>query len=244
MLEVSEKARDRRKLISRSRDVYDGSTNDSVSAAQNKMMEMALPTDALDVAQQGPSHVPSKHARVTSGANGSNSDAVPRPSVPVSAKQEENGTPQNRLSTPATGDKDAQGAATQAREDAEREAELKDRTALCVPLTQAIMTSIEHAAKGDEGKTRDFLGGIVATGGGAQTVMFKEFLEEELKEVQSHMRKHIMVAPPPRDIDPQVLVWKGATVFGKLRSNDSWIGGLEYDRLGGRQLAVKFWGNW
>lgn len=40
-------------------------------------------------------------------------------------------------------------------------------------------------------------------------------------------------------IDPQVLVWKGASVFGKLKANDSWISGLEYERLGTRTLAYK-----
>lgn len=224
--------------------MYDGSANDSVSAAQNKVIEVALPPDLMDGSQRVSSHNTLKHFSISNGPNGIGTDNQLRPSASTSAIQDDSGTPQNRLSTPAMGDKEGQGATAQARQDSEREAGVRDRATPCIPLTRAIMTSIEHAAKGDEGKTRDFLGGIVATGGGAQIPMFKEFLEEELKEIQSHMRKHIMVAPPPRDIDPQVLVWKGATVFGKLRSNDSWIGGMEYDRLGSRQLAVKFWGNW
>ena len=91
---------------------------------------------------------------------------------------------------------------------------------------------------------RDFFGGIIAVGGGALIPDFKEFLEEELVDSQARMKKDIMVAPPPRDMDPQVLVWKGASVFGKLRANDSWIGATEYDRLGSRLLAYKCLWSW
>lgn len=51
---------------------------------------------------------------------------------------------------------------------------------------------------------------------------------------------NVMVAPPPRELDPQVIVWKGSSVFGKLKStNDSWIRAADYDILGSRLLAHK-----
>lgn len=249
MLDTSEKARDRRKLIGRSRDIYDGSPNDSTSAAQDKVAELSLPPEPTGVneteikAEVAASNG-KKQATSTLWVHGSKNNVKSRSPLPAVAKQEDGGTPLERDSTPGPGEKEANNAAMEASRNAERKAERRDSSPMCFPLPEAIMLSIEQATKGEEGKMRDFLGGIVATGGGAQISMFKEFLEDELKESQVHMRKHIMVAPPPRDIDPQVLVWKGATVFGKLRSNDSWIGAMEYDRLGSRQLAVKFWGAW
>lgn len=126
-----------------------------------------------------------------------------------------------------------------------RSAELRDRTLPIMPLDQAIALSIEHGARGDERKMRDFFGGIIPIGGGSQINGFNQFLEEELGTSQPRFRKEVIVAPPPREIDPQVLVWKGASVFGKLRgTNDSWIGELEYDRLGSRLLAYKCMWNW
>jgi len=82
-------------------------------------------------------------------------------------------------------------------------------------------------------------------GGGAQIRSFHSFLEERLKERRPGYAKDIMIGAPPRELDPQVAVWKGASVFGRLTgTNDSWIGRLEYDRLGARLLAYKCMWNW
>lgn len=113
-----------------------------------------------------------------------------------------------------------------------------------MPLDQAIITCINEAAKGDERKMRDFFGGIMVIGGGSKTYNFNVYLEGRLRNLQPNLAKEILVGPPPRELDPQVLVWKGGSVFGKLRgTNDSWIGQLEYDRLGARILNYKcMWG--
>lgn len=81
-------------------------------------------------------------------------------------------------------------------------------------------------------------------GGGSKTYNFNVYLENRLRALQPALAKEILVGPPPRELDPQVLVWKGGSVFGKLRgNNDSWIQGLEYDRLGARILNYKcMWG--
>jgi len=123
--------------------------------------------------------------------------------------------------------------------------EAMDRILPCMPINEAIMLSIHHGAKGDERKMRDFFGGIIPIGGGAQIPGFNTLLEEELSEAQPRFRKELLVGPPPREIDPQVLVWKGASVFGKLQAtNDSWVSTLEYDRLGNRVLAYKCLWSW
>lgn len=144
------------------------------------------------------------------------------------------------LATPVLDDKDT----TMPQENG-IDLDTTDRILPCMPLDQAILLSIQHGAKGDERKMRDFFGGIIPIGGGAQISGFLPLLEEELREAQPRFQKELLVGPPPREIDPQVLIWKGASVFGKLQgTNDSWISAMEYDRLGNRLLAYKCLWNW
>jgi len=61
-----------------------------------------------------------------------------------------------------------------------------------------------------------------------------------LRGMKRYSDFNVMVAPPPRELDPQVIVWKGSSVFGKLKStNDSWIRAADYDILGSRLLAYR-----
>jgi actin-related protein 8 len=158
---------------------------------------------------------------------------------------EATGTPQ-AAATPVPADKittapQAAPAATTVRAPTIEE---RDDVNPIFPLDQAILTSIAHAARSDDRKMRDFLGGIMVLGGGSQVQGFHPFLEERLHTLRPAFAKEIMIGTPPRELDPQVVVWKGASVFGKLATtNDSWIGRLEYDRLGSRLLAYKcMWG--
>ncbi|KAI5309069.1 actin-like protein arp8, partial [Ascosphaera atra] len=108
------------------------------------------------------------------------------------------------------------------------------------PLDAAIFTSITHAAKPEDRKFTDFLGGILVLGGGSLVPNLHSALEDRLKVYHPQWVNSIMVGTPPRELDPQVVVWKGASVFGKLdAANDSWISRLEYDRLGSRILVYK-----
>lgn len=166
-------------------------------------------------------------------------EGTPKPNNDSPAPEEQ-GTPQpGGAGANATDKETLTTGASQTLKSLLHAASVRDRTVPLIPLHHAIQISIEHAAKGDDRKTRDFFGGILPIGGGSQIPFFKQFLEEELADTQTRFRKDIMVAPPPREMDPQVLVWKGASVFGKLGHNDSWISGLEYDRQGSRTLAYK-----
>jgi actin-related protein 8 len=50
----------------------------------------------------------------------------------------------------------------------------------------------------------------------------------------------VEVLPAPRELDPEVLVWKGATVMGKLDSaKDMWIGLKEWENVGSRCLRER-----
>jgi actin-related protein 8 len=115
----------------------------------------------------------------------------------------------------------------------------RDAVLPTAPLDIAIMTSIQNAAKGDEKKVRELLGSIMLIGGGAKTPNFGSFLEEKLKLRRPDLADRIMVGTSAREMDEQVVVWKGASVFAKLSTNDSWITNFEYRMLGSRVIYHK-----
>lgn len=120
-------------------------------------------------------------------------------------------------------------------------AEERDKILPVISLDHAILESLAQGARGDDRKLRDFFGGIVLVGGVAKTPGLREFLEQRLRELRPTYNEGILLSPPPRDLDPQVIAWKGGSVFGRLSShgNDSWISKYEYDILGSRLLNNK-----
>lgn len=107
------------------------------------------------------------------------------------------------------------------------------------PLDSAILTSITHAARGDEKKMKDLLSSIMVIGGAAKTPGFTTFLEEKLKMLRPGSIKDIVVGSAPRDMDGQVVVWKGASVLARGRANDSWVTQEEWEFHGMRALTAK-----
>ncbi|OBR14005.1 Chromatin remodeling complex subunit [Colletotrichum higginsianum IMI 349063] len=112
------------------------------------------------------------------------------------------------------------------------------------PLDLAILTSIYNAAKGDDKKLRDYLGSIMVIGGGSKTPQFTVVLEEKLKARRPDLFDRILVSRSARDMDEQVVTWKGASVFAKLPANDSWVTPFEFERLGARVLHHKVLWSW
>lgn len=112
------------------------------------------------------------------------------------------------------------------------------------PLDIAIMTSIQNAARGDEKKVRDLMGSVMVVGGGAKIPHFTSYLEDKLKSRRPDIADRVLVSRSARDMDEQVVVWKGASVFGKLPQNDSWVTPFEYERLGARVLHHKVLWAW
>lgn len=172
-----------------------------------------------------------------------NDEGTPRSSPAASPPPEENGTPMPDADA-------AMGELGGSTQDPWKNFEISERTVPIMPLDQAILTSIDYASKlpkeqTDERKKRDLLGSIMLTGGASKTPNLQNYLEARLRALMPQYPKEILVAPPPRDLDPSVLAWKGGSVFGKLRmTNDSWISPLEYDRLGARILNYKCMWHW
>ena len=232
------KMKGRRSLISPSTDLYDGKPNDPMSAAQAYILEKLAP--------QGPNVASRSNGEQKAEEDG---DATPSRQMAQSTIQRLSLNPE-RMSSPVAGtpmaeDEEVAGV-EEMQEDTQRsrEVSVRDDILPIIPLDEAILTSIFHATKGDERRTRDFLGEIMAVGGGTQITGFSSFLEERLKLLRPGYTKDIMIGIPPRELDSQVATWKGASVFGRLSTNDSWIGQLEYDRLGARLLNYKCMWPW
>ncbi|KAI9867041.1 MAG: actin-like protein arp8 [Trichoglossum hirsutum] len=255
----SEKLTGRRKLIPRSYDLYDSSPNDPVSSAQLAVYQTLAPQTGKGIST----------ATATNGENASsgfaastpsrqqpfnllnrfneNLDTTPRSSVAGSPAPEGGRTPNpgGGYLTPAVGTGGASGGPVDPNIEKVALAEERDSILPILPLDAAIFTSVTQGARDDERKLRDFLGSIMVIGGGGKVPGFTTSLEERLRGMRPLFAKDILVGTPPRELDSQVVVWKGGSVFGKLRgTNDSWIGQMEYDRLGSRLLAYKCMWAW
>jgi len=115
-------------------------------------------------------------------------------------------------------------------------AEERDAVLPIAPLDTAIITSITHAAKGDQKKARDLFGSILLIGGAAKTYGLAPHLEEKIKAKRPDLAEKILVGTSPKEIDNQVVVWTGASVYARMSTHESWIGQLEYERLNSRSL--------
>ncbi|KAE9979196.1 hypothetical protein EG328_001032 [Venturia inaequalis] len=257
IFDKSKKLIGRRKVIERSYDIYDGSPNDPLSSAQGAVLAYAaqyLPPApapiALGPAVSVATPVKPKPFNLLSRLPQDDNELTPRSSVAGSPPPE--GTPQANRDSPAPGgaiEPHANGNGIPMLDPATervKAADERDRILPVMPLDQAIITCIREAARGDERKMRDYFGGIMLCGGGAKISGFPKFLETRLSEVMIGMgNKEIQVGVPPRELDLQLVAWKGGSVFARLSSsgNDSWVFGREYDILGAKLLAQKcMWG--
>jgi actin-related protein 8 len=240
----SDKLGGRRKLIPLSVDLYDNKRNDPVSSAQSDVLSYAekhipsavsaAPFKAVTLlgTPMPPGSTPSKPKPLPSYLNG-DVEGTPQTSVAGSPAPED-------IGTPLANNENADSAEIPSIITAPQDDEKVDRTVPLMPLDQAILNSISWASGNDERKRRDFLGSIMLIGGASKTPNIGAYVEGRLRALMPQYPKEILVAPPPRELDPSVIVWKGGSVFGKLRmTNDSWIGALEYDRLGARILNYK-----
>lgn len=232
----------------RSVDLYDGAPNDPLSQAQIAVIDLAAGkqvlatvngTDAINA--QAPASTPQRPAPFNLLGRLNENENTPRSSVAGSPGPEGTNTPNPERDTPMG---DADGQPLIFRDPVHEKtklAEERDKILPVIALDQAILESLTQGARGDDRKLRDFFGGIMLVGGASKTPGLREFLEARLRELRPFYGKEILVGPPPRDFDPQVVAWKGGSVFGRLSThgNDSWISKYEYDMLGARLLNNK-----
>jgi actin-related protein 8 len=170
-------------------------------------------------------------------------EPTPR-STPGSPVRDLESTPQPASGTPAPGTGEAE--ADEEEEKQPLSISHRDDILPIHPLPHSILTSITHASRSSSApKVRDFLGGIMLVGGSSLIPGLASHLEESLQAIRPGYAKDILIGRPPRELDAQVVAWKGGSVFGRMgKTNDSWVGGLEYERLGERVLGYKCMWAW
>ncbi|OAL49379.1 actin-like ATPase domain-containing protein [Pyrenochaeta sp. DS3sAY3a] len=246
IFENANKLEDRRRVVPRSVDLYDGSPNDPISQAQISVIDsaagrpvVAAPTNGTQ--ESAVASTPQRPAPFNLLSRLNDNENTPRSSVAGSPGPEGTGTPNPERDTPMG---DADGAQLIFRDPVLEKIKLADERDKVLPviaLDHAILECLAQGARGDDRKLRDFFGGIMLVGGASKTPGLREFIEARLRELRPFYGKEILVGPPPREFDPQVVAWKGGSVFGRLSShgNDSWISKYEYDMLGSRLLNNK-----
>jgi len=110
-----------------------------------------------------------------------------------------------------------------------------------LPLDVAIFNSA-RAAGGDE-KIRKYLQAVLVIGGTALVPGMAHALESRLQAIATPLvpnMEKVQIIPPPKDVDPRVLAWKGAAVLGKMDGvTDLWITAADWDILGMRGLKER-----
>lgn len=242
IFENAQKLDGRRKLWSRSYDLYDGSPNDPTSAAQNQVLELAAQANGSGTISNG---------SMTTAAEKPVPKEQPAPDTIDANGKAHTPAPAEKEGTPAEGEEDADAdqhisSKVNPIDEMIKTADIRDSTLPILSMIDAINISIAEGAKGDDRKIRDFYGGIMTVGGGSLVNNFHQFLEEELKTSRPGLKKagELLVNLPPREIDPQVLCWKGASIFGKLTTNDAWVTRTEHELMNSRILTYKCIFNW
>jgi actin-related protein 8 len=240
-------------LIDRSYDLYDGAPNDPTSLAQTAALtyasenyptckllplasSQATPANAAAAGNKAPPATASFHLL----ARLNEAEPTPRSSIAGSPAPEGTPKPDDGTGDDANGTNNPNGP-TDPMIERLRAVEESDRILPVMPLDTAILACIKQGAKGDERKMRDFLGGIMVVGGGAKMPGFNAMLELRLRQAMPGFTKEILVGMPPRELDQQLVGWKGGSVFARLSSsgNDSWIYQKEYELLGSKLLSQK-----
>ncbi|KAF8587912.1 actin-like ATPase domain-containing protein [Ramaria rubella] len=110
-----------------------------------------------------------------------------------------------------------------------------------LPLDVAIFNSA-RAAGGDE-KIRKYLQAVLVVGGTALVPGMAHALESRLQAIATPLvpnMEKVQIIPPPRDVDPRVLCWKGGAVLGKMDAvADLWVSRADWDVLGMRALKER-----
>ncbi|KAI6164647.1 hypothetical protein EDD17DRAFT_1561775 [Pisolithus thermaeus] len=110
-----------------------------------------------------------------------------------------------------------------------------------LPLDVAIFNSA-RACGGDD-RIRKYLQAVLVVGGSAHIPGMAHALESRLQAIATPLvpnMEKVQIIPPPKDVDPKVLAWKGAAVLAKMDSvADLWLTCADWDMLGMRGLKER-----
>ncbi|KAH9975732.1 hypothetical protein BGW80DRAFT_1436314 [Lactifluus volemus] len=194
----------------------------------------AVATQSNDV----PSEIPAPaKSEVTSTSDtpieGEATSKAPTPPLPASTVGVDEAVPEIAAASPGTGDGKETGESGLNLDIAFEASKL--------PMDVAIFNSA-RAAGGDE-KIRKYLQAVLVVGGTALVPGISHALESRLQAIATPLVTNmdkVQIIPPPKGVDPRVLVWKGAAVLGKMDGvSDLWLTATEWDLLGIRGLRER-----
>ena len=101
-----------------------------------------------------------------------------------------------------------------------------------LPLDVAIFNSVRGAGGGSDERIRKYLSAVLVIGGTSLIPGMAHALESRLQAIAtplvSNMEK-VQIIPPPKEVDPRVLCWKGGAVLGKMDSvSELWISASDW----------------
>ncbi|KAK9253562.1 hypothetical protein V1507DRAFT_458275 [Lipomyces tetrasporus] len=251
------KLKTRHTLFDRSGDIYDSTFNDPYSEAQTSLYAQYVPSvDAnLTQLQQQQQQISTSTPRAATKSNSlahlqdetptSSAAGTPAPEAPSAATANLSAAAASLTAATGVGGALGGNAATRAAAGPSLQAlslALMDtRVAVPAPLDQAVIESITQVSKVDEARGKRMYENIILVGGGAANIpAFNRLLEDRVAMWKGWSTGSVTVMPTPRDMDPTLLVWKGASVFVKLKiANEVWIGSRDWDLLGSRCLQYK-----
>ncbi|KAI0299322.1 hypothetical protein BC826DRAFT_906622 [Russula brevipes] len=207
---------------------------DAPASGQQTPTSTAVAAQAGDVQPEGSAPAKSDETSASdTPIEGEATSKAPTPPLPSSTIGADEAVPETAAASPATGEGagSAQGGFNL---DIAFEASK-------LPMDVAIFNSA-RAAGGDE-KIRKYLQAVLVVGGTALIPGISHALESRLQAIAtplvSNMDK-VQIIPPPKGVDPRVLVWKGAAVLGKMDGvSDLWLTAAEWDLLGIRGLRER-----
>jgi|SRR5579862_1102067 len=263
-----EKGPTRHTILPRSTDLYDGSYNDQESGAQNAMANhLSIPVintvpDTERATQVNPTENPTPSRRVSPSIQSVAGEppesivdvsrrsaspsavASPAPGINGSLSTPQTEKPGNRPATPQQG---------HASYFPPTESEYYDDelTVANIPsLEYAVATSIKFASLPalssltttnlGEDRSRRLYSSILLVGSGSLIHGLGYMLEDRVRSLKGGTGT-VSVIPPPRDIDPGVLVWKGASVYARLKSaeREAFMTRKEWDLYGVRGIPLR-----
>ncbi|KAK9453505.1 hypothetical protein V1511DRAFT_81987 [Dipodascopsis uninucleata] len=247
IFENENKLKDRHTLFERSTDIYDGSFNDPYSEAQISLYSQFVPGAEATLASQVKdiTNVSTPRAAVKTstlaGDDTPTSSAVGTPAPePGNLASTSVTAASGSTGTPSLGNAAARVAAGPSPQ-ALSLALIDTRVVIPAPLDHAIIESINQVSKNDESRAKRMYENIIVVGGGAAFIpAFNRLLEDRLAMWKGWRNGTVTIMATPREMDPTLLVWKGASVFVKLKiANEMWISSKDWDLLGSRCLQYK-----
>ncbi|KAF6766960.1 Actin-related protein [Kalmanozyma brasiliensis GHG001] len=188
--------------------------------------EVGTPAPPADVKGKADSAMPSRAASPSAGAQAGGAEGSVLPSADASARP--SATPQPPFTDAAA------AIAAEDTEPAEPAGPTIDihYEASKTPLDQAILnsllTSIGQVGPAGDERLRKMSNNILCVGGAARIPGLSAALEARLTAMLGNHfsattgdagnAPKVTVIPPPRDMDPQVMAWKGMSVFARLEA--------------------------